>query len=79
MRPSVFSGSATIFVGAGLDRNNATLKVFSLDGKMVRDFSNKIRLSRSVVLNPEGLRSGIYLVRLIAGNHQYVTKASFVK
>jgi hypothetical protein len=78
IRPSVFTHSAQILV-SDLDRCNASLKIYSPDGKLVRDYSRALRLSSTVMFDAAGLRAGVYFVRLAGGKDRFVKKISCVK
>jgi hypothetical protein len=78
IRPSVFTHSAQILV-SDLDRCNASLKIYSPDGKLVRDYSRALRFSSMVVFDAAGLRAGVYFVRLAGGKDRFVKKISCVK
>jgi hypothetical protein len=57
---------------------NASLRIFDLKGRVVMDFSKEIRTG-VLEWNAEASPSGVYLVKLTAGNRVYCRKALIQK
>jgi hypothetical protein len=84
--PNPFNSQTTIKIDLRLKIVDCRLKIFSINGKMVKNLTPKIPNSSFVIRNSftfylqaEGLSPGIYLARLNAGNQTFTKRIILMK
>jgi hypothetical protein len=83
--PNPFSQKTTIVINNGRRKTedgkgkNLELKIYDINGKMVKDLSSIYLLPSTFYLQAEGLSPGVYIIRLKAGKYTYWKKAVLAK
>jgi hypothetical protein len=81
--PNPVNAGTTIYLPQSVHGNRlapALVKVYSLDGRLAADLSAGIRPGcRSVQWRPNGISSGVYVVRCVKNGKQYKAKIALVR
>jgi hypothetical protein len=82
--PNPFTSSTIISINSRFKIDDCRLKIYDINGKMIKDFTSKIKNQQSSILNqiiwnPASLPAGIYYVKATIGNRQISKKLFLVK
>ncbi len=76
--PNPFQGRTTIEYSIPDDEKNASIMVFNMTGKLLKEFNLREKVGKIEITSDE-FQAGIYLYSLVSDNNEIITKKMIVK